>query len=98
MKNIKVTKWDVLDYLNDENKIALYLQAASMENDANALVVALGDVAKARGINNLAKDMGVSRESLYKSFSGNVKPKFETIYNALDKLGFHFSVVPNLNT
>jgi probable addiction module antidote protein len=91
MAKEKITRWNVLDYLTDENAIAAYLKAAVSENDPNTLILAIGDIAKAKGINDIAQKMGVNRESLYKSFSGKVKPKFETIYNAIDKLGFQMS-------
>jgi probable addiction module antidote protein len=94
MAKIKTNEWNVLDYLSDEKSIAAYLQAALAENDAAALVSAIGDVARARGINKMAVDMGVNRESLYKSFSGKTKPQFDTIYNAIDKLGLQIVFHP----
>jgi probable addiction module antidote protein len=89
---LKTTRWDVLDYLKDEDSIAAYLEAALEENDPQMLVVAIGDVAKARGINAMAKKMNVGRESLYKSFSGKTKPNFETVYRALDSFGLKISL------
>ena len=94
MAKIKVTNWDILDYLDNENSIAAYIQAAAAEGDPSAIVSAIGDVARARGINSMAKQMGVSRESLYKSLSGKRKPQFDTIYNAIDKLGLEISFKP----
>jgi probable addiction module antidote protein len=94
MKKLKTIEWNVLDYLDNEKSIAAYLQAAVVENDAATLVSAIGDVARARGINEMAKKMGVNRESLYKSFSGQTKPQFDTIYNAIDKLGLEILFRP----
>ena len=88
----KTTRWNVLDSLTSERAIIGYLKATLEENDPKLFIVALGDVAKARGINEVAKKMKVSRESLYKSFSGTVKPNFETIYKAIDTLGFKISL------
>ena len=94
MKKIKTTGWNVLDYLENEKSIAAYLQVVADENDPAALVSAIGTVAHARGINKMAQDMGVNRESLYKSFSGRTKPQFDTIYNAIDKLGIKIVFQP----
>ena len=70
VKKIKVSDWNVLDYLDNEEAIAAYLQAAVAENDPQSLILAIGDIARARGINKMAADMGVNRESLYKSLNG----------------------------
>lgn len=95
-KKIKVSDWNVLDYLDNEDAIAAYLQAAVAENDPQSLILAIGDIARARGINKMAADMGVNRESLYKSLNGKTKPQFETIYNAIDKLGLEMSFRPKM--
>ena len=94
MKKIQTKEWNVLDYLDNEKSIAAYLQVVVSENNPNALVSAIGTVARARGINQMAKDMKVNRESLYKSFSGKTKPQFDTIYNAIDKLGLQIVFQP----
>lgn len=86
--------WNVLDFLDNEESIAAYLQAAVAENNPQSLILAIGDVARARGINKMAQEMGVNRESLYKSLNGKSKPQFETIYNAIDKLGLEISFRP----
>ena len=93
-KKVKVSEWNALDYLDNEKSIAAYLQVVADENDPDALVSALGTIARARGINKMAKDMGVNRESLYKSFSGRTKPQFNTIYKAIDKLGLEIRFSP----
>ena len=96
VKKIKVSDWNVLDYLDNEEAIAAYLQAAVAENDPQSLILAIGDIARARGINKMAADMGVNRESLYKSLNGKTKPQFETIYNAIDKLGLEMYFRPKM--
>ena len=93
-KKIKITEWNVLDYLDNEKSIAAYLSAAIAENDLSHLIIAIGDVVRARGVNEMAKKMKVGRESLYKSFSGKAKPNFETVYKALDALGVRMNVIP----
>lgn len=91
-EDCKLSAWDVVDYLTDDNAIAAYLEAAAEENDPDFMVHAINDVARARGMNELAKKMGVTREGLYKSFNGSTKPRFETICKALDALGFRLSI------
>ncbi|MBQ7127817.1 MAG: putative addiction module antidote protein, partial [Alphaproteobacteria bacterium] len=88
MKNVKkATEWNILDHLKTEEDIANYLEAALEENDIEFFLIALGDVAKARSINKIAKEIGVGRESLYKSFSGARRPNVETVFKAIDALG-----------
>ncbi|MDR2269243.1 MAG: putative addiction module antidote protein [Rickettsiales bacterium] len=94
MAKTKIVDWNVLDYLDNEKSIAAYLQAAVAEDNPMAVISAIGDIARARGINKMAADMGVNRESLYKSLSGKTKPQFDTIYNAIDKLGLEMRFVP----
>ena len=94
MTKEKITRWDILDYLDNEKSIAAYLQVALDENNPAGLVGAIGDIVRARGINNMAEEIGVSREGLYKSFSGNRKPNIETVFNALDKLGMRITITP----
>lgn len=90
----QITEWNVLDYLKTEKDIANYLQAALEENDIEFFLVALGDVAKARSINKIAKEIGVGRESLYKSLSGARRPNVETVFKAIDALGLKVSFIP----
>jgi probable addiction module antidote protein len=92
-----VTRWNILDYLDNEKAIAAYLQVALEEGNPSGLVSAIGDVVRARGINAMAAEMGVSREGLYKSFSGKRKPNIETVFNALDKLGLQIIIRPKLS-
>jgi len=62
MKEEKVTRWDILDYLDNDESITAYLRVALEENNPAGLVSAIGDVFRARSINKMAKEMGVSRE------------------------------------
>jgi probable addiction module antidote protein len=92
IKELKVTDWDVTEYLDNEESIKYFLEAASEGGDAEHLINAINEVARARGITELAKEMGVSRASLYKSLSGKTKPQFDTICKALNALGLQFSI------
>ena len=81
MKKAKVTysTFNAADYLNNENVIAAYLSSAAEDENPDVLLKALGDVAKARGMAQVAKDSGLGRESLYKALAPGAKPRFETI-------------------
>ncbi len=76
---IKVSEFDIAEYLDSEEAIASYLAACLEDEDPNVFLRALGHVAKARGIMQLAKETGLGRESLYKSLSSGAKPRFDTI-------------------
>ena len=91
-EDCKLSKWYVVDNLDNEEAIANYLEAAAEENDPEFMVKVINDIARARGMNDLARKMGVTREGLYKSLNGNTKPRFETICKALNALGFQFSI------
>jgi len=84
---MKITKFDVTDHLDNEEVIAEYLAAAMESSDPDVFLAALGDVAKARGMAQLAKDSGLSRESLYKTLAPGAKPRFETIMKITKALG-----------
>ena len=91
---VNVTTWDASEYLETEEDVAAYLNAVMEEGDPALLQAALGDVAKARGMTSIARDAGVSRESLYKSLSANGNPSFQTIAKVSRALGLQISFVP----
>ncbi len=84
---MKITRFDVTEHLDNEEVIAEYLAAAMEDADSNVFLAALADVAKARGMARLAKDSGLSRESLYKTLAPGAKPRFETIMRITKALG-----------
>jgi probable addiction module antidote protein len=84
---IKVTDFDVSEYLDNEELIAEYLSAAMEEGDPNIFLAAVGHVAKARGMSDIAKLSGLGRESLYKAFTPGAKPRYETVQKVLTSLG-----------
>jgi probable addiction module antidote protein len=96
MEKIKLTKWDSASYLKNEDDIAAYLQACFEEapDDASFIAKALGTVAKARGMTQLAKDAGMGRESLYKALSGAGNPSFSTVLKVANALGLKFTIAP----
>ena len=91
---VNVTTWDASEYLETEEDIAAYLNAVIDEGDPALLQAALGDIAKARGMTSIARDIGVSRESLYKSLSANGNPSFQTISKVLRALGLQMRFTP----
>ncbi len=94
MSKIKTRPFDVANYLNDEQDIAAYLQAAIEDGDPALLAAALGDIARARGMTQLARDTGLSRESLYKSLSGERAPSSDTLFKVIHAMGFKLSLAP----
>ena len=91
---VSVSVWDASEYLETEEDIAAYLNAVIDEGDPTLLQAALGDVAKARGMGSIARDAGVSRESLYKSLSAKGNPSFQTIAKVSSALGLKLSFKP----
>lgn len=87
MKKIAIREFEVSRYLDNEEMIAEFLTACLEDPNPDMFLGALGEVAKARGVTQLAKDTGLSRESLYKTFSAGTKPRFETIVKITNALG-----------
>jgi probable addiction module antidote protein len=88
----KITDFDVSVYLDNEETIAEYLTVTLEENDPDLLLAALSNVAKARGMSQIAKDSGLGRESLYKALAPGAKPRFETIMKVMHALGVKLTV------
>jgi probable addiction module antidote protein len=85
--------FDAAAYLDNDEVIAEYLSAASEDPNPDVFIAAIGDVAKARGMAQIAKDAGLGRESLYKALSAGAHPRYETINAVLRALGVKFAVV-----
>jgi probable addiction module antidote protein len=85
--------FDVADYLDSDAVIAEYLSAAVEDPNPEVFLAALGDVAKARGMAQIAKEAGLGRESLYKALNAGAHPRFETVNAVLRALGVRFAVV-----
>ena len=85
--------FDASDYLDSEETIAEYLSAALANPDPDAFLVAVRDVAKARGISTVAANAGLGRESLYKALKPGAQPRFDTVRRLLGALGVKFDVV-----
>ena len=88
-KKISTSRWDTAATLRDDADIAAYLDAVLAENDPALLAHALGNVARAKGMGEIARRAGVGRESLYKSLSSDGNPSFATVQKVLRALGVH---------
>ncbi|MFZ3223720.1 MAG: addiction module antidote protein [Rugosibacter sp.] len=97
---LKLRKWDVVEHLKTDEDIALYLDACLDEagDDAAFIAKALGDIARAKGMSQLARDTGLGRESLYKALSGEGNPSFATILKVMGALGVELHVKPHADT
>jgi len=89
MPRLKTRRYDVAEHLRTPEEMAAYLEACLEEagGDAAFIAKALGDIARARGMAQVARDAGLSRESLYKALSGDRSPDFDTILKVVDALG-----------
>jgi len=92
----KTAPFDAADYLDNDEVIAEYLNAALEDPNPDVFLIAIADVAKARGMSQLAKDTGLGRESLYKALAPGAKPRYDTVLKLLPALGaqLHASAVP----
>ena len=89
-----IRPFDAANYLRDQADVAAYLEAAAEDGDPGTLAVALGTVARARSMAQLARDTGLSREGLYKASAPGGNPSFATIAKVADALGFRMTFAP----
>ncbi len=94
MTKEKLTKWDSAEYLKTELDINNYLEACFEDGDPQLITHALGVIARARGMSQLAKDTGISREGLYKALTDNGNPEFSTVLKVFKALGLRLSLRP----
>jgi probable addiction module antidote protein len=89
MKKTVTTRYDVAEHVRTPREMAAYLEACLEEanGDAAFIAKALGDIARAKGMARVARDAGLSRESLYKALSGDRSPSFDTILKVVEALG-----------
>jgi len=88
--------FDIAKYLDTEERIAGYLNAIMEDNDVDVLIAALGHVARARGMAQIAEKTGISREALYRALKPHKKPRFETISKVCAALGLRLTVQSTL--
>ena len=93
--SLNIEKWDGAEFLTTPERIAAYLDVVLEEGDPEMLKIALGNIARAKGMAEIAKKAGVQRESLYKSLSAGGNPALTTIAGVLKALGLRLSVRPH---
>ena len=86
--------FDASEYLEDSETISEYLNAAIETGDQALLLSAIGDIAKATGMQKIANDTGLGRESLYKALAPGAKPRFDTVFKILQALGVSLKTAP----
>ncbi len=89
----KVSPFNPIDYLESDEEITQYLNDAYQDNDPKVFVIALGHVAKAKGVAEIASKSGLDRESLYKIFSGKAKPQWAAIQGIMKALNISIHAV-----
>jgi probable addiction module antidote protein len=92
MKKLKTRIFNTAEFLSSKKDMAAYLEAALSEGDPSLVVQALGAIAKARGMAQIAKDTGLRRESLYKALSPEGNPEFNTVLKVVKALGIRLHV------
>ena len=91
---IRVKKFDPSAYLDNDEVIAEYLTAALEDSNPDVFLSAVRNVAKARGMSEIAESTGLGRESLYKAFAPGAKPRYDTVLKVLQSLGVRLTVTP----
>lgn len=96
MKKTITSRYDVAENLRTPEEMAAYLDACIEESngDASFVAKAIGDIARAKGMSSIAREAGLSRESLYKALSGDRMPGFDTILKVVRALGMELHAVP----
>ena len=94
-KITELKKFDAAEYLETPEDIALFLAAIFEDSDPKLIAAALGIVARAKGMTEIAQKSGVTREALYKALSETGDPKLSTLTRIIDALGLRLSLVPN---
>ncbi|ANI98885.1 addiction module antitoxin [Polynucleobacter wuianus] len=94
-KKIKISElpnFDIVDYLKTDKDIAQYLTVVLEDGDPALFVAAIGDIARAKGMSEISKKSGVTRESLYRALKVEARPRFETVTKVIHALGMKLSV------
>ncbi|MBT8421255.1 MAG: putative addiction module antidote protein [Gammaproteobacteria bacterium] len=94
MKKTLTTHWDPAEHLSTHEEMAAYLEAALEEGDPKLIAVALGDIARAKGMSRIARETGLGRESLYKALSSTGNPELGTVLKVISALGLHLHATP----
>jgi probable addiction module antidote protein len=87
MEKTETFPWDPAEHLETDEDMAAYLEAALEDGDPNLVAAALGDIARAKGMTQIAREAGLGRESLYKALSPEGNPEFATVLKVVRALG-----------
>lgn len=93
-KKLKTTPYDPVDYLKNEEDMAAYMEAALEDGHPTVVAMAVGNIARAKGMAKVAKDAGLSRATMYKSFGEGGNPEFATVLKVINALGLKLHVEP----
>lgn len=91
----KTTKFEAADYITTAEDVIANLEVAFEDGDPAIIQATLGDIARSRGMTEVAKQAGVTREALYKALSPNGDPRLSTLLGVMKALGLHLTVAPN---
>ena len=94
IKIADLPEFDIAEYLEDDQAIADYLTVVMEDGDPSLLAAALGDIARARGMSEIARKSGIAREALYKALRPQAHPRFETIQKVCNALGVRLRAEP----
>ena len=94
MKAAELHEFDAAQYLDSEEAIAAYLTDILAANDAGLLAAALGDIARGRGMTEIAREAGITREALYKALRPGSEPRFDTVSRVCTALGVRLVAQP----
>lgn len=94
---LETSKWDAAEYIESEEAVFAYIEAAFEDGDPAVITHALGNVARARGMTSIAREAGVTREALYKALTENGDPKLSTLLGVLKALGLTLFPKPSID-
>jgi probable addiction module antidote protein len=89
---MKASKWDMAEFIDTKEDVIAHLAVALEENDTEFLLDIIGALARSEGMSQIARELGVTREGLYKSLAPTGNPSFETVLKLLDILGFRLRI------
>lgn len=90
----RIRAFDAADYLDSDTVVAEYLNAALEDDNPDVFLQAIADIAKAKGMTQLARDTGLGRESLYKALAPGAKPRYDTVLRLMRALGVELHTAP----
>jgi len=86
--------YDPAEYIEDKDDVIAHLKVALEENDPDFLLRTIGDIARSKGMTQIAKELGIDRKGLYKSLAPDGNPSFRTVFKLFDLLGFQIKLEP----